>query len=364
MRTRPLIRRLLLVAASTLTGFGLAEVGARLLAPSAGEELLFQAPDAAPKGLYRFSPTLLTEPTPNFRGEVASLGYRVPLRIDSHGLRGPEPRGGRTWLALGDSFTIAVQVSEEKTFAARIGAALGVQVLNAGVDGYSTWQATLRYRDLDPAVQVDTVLLTFFLGNDLEDNERVPIQLRAPLPPGKGGHAPPELSTDPITRLLFRHSVLHAYVRVAWKRAAMTGADDFDARRFREELLPFTRGGAERLAVLVRTSERPLMELRDLVASRGDRLIVAVAPPAFAMDPVRAEETLSAFGLSEPDVAAPRTAILDLLGRLHIRACDLSPGLEAAAAAGEDPYFRFDGHWTDAGHATVANAVVACAREP
>ena len=71
-------------------------------------------------------------------------------------------------------------------------------------------------------------------------------------------------------------------------------------------------------------------------------------------------EVIGCFGLTEPDVDAPRRAVVELLGQLGITSCDLTPGLQAAQAAGKEPYFRFDGHWTDAGHAAVADAVLGC----
>jgi hypothetical protein len=359
MRSRSLAR-VALAFAALLVALLAAELIARTLAPSSAEELLFTSPDGVPAGLYRYTPKLLQEPTPGFTGEVASLGYTVPIRINSHGLRGPEPAAGPKWVALGDSFTIAVQVAEEDTFASRVGAGLGVEMLNAGVDGYSTWQGTLRYRDIDEVLRVDGVLLTFFLGNDLRDNLLAPQMLGNPRPPGEGGHAPVRLSSDPFTRFLFRHSVLHAYARVAYKRAALTEIDSFDKRRFQDELRIFTKGGASALQELVRSSEAALMQLRDLTGSRRDRLLVAVAPPSFALEPARAAQTLTTFGLSEPDVDAPRRAVLDLLKRLNIATCDLTPALQATHDAGNAPYFRFDGHWNAAGHAVVADTVLGC----
>lgn len=361
MRQGRLIRRLGLGVAGVAAGALLGEGVARLLAPVAAEELLFNAPDAAPRGLYRFSKDLLTETTPGFTGEVASLGYRVPLRIDSHGLRGPEPGPGPNWVAVGDSFTISVQVREADTFPDRLGPKLGVSVLNAGVDGYSTWQATRRYGDLAAAVPLEGVLLTYFLGNDLHDNERMPVMMNRPMPPGQEGRALPTASTDPFTRFLFRHSVAYAYLRVATKRAALSRPDNFDARRFADELSIFTKGGAQRLAQLLPPTERALAQLRDAARSRRDRLLVAVAPPSFVVDAERAGATLGTFGLSDPDLDAPRLAVLDALRRLDIAACDLTPALQAAEDRGEKPYFRFDGHWTATGHAAVADALAACA---
>ncbi len=369
-------RRVLAVVGALLVGVLLAEGVARVLAPSAGEELLFSAPDAMPQGLYRESRRLGSEPVPGFTGEAASMGYRVPVRINTLGLRGGEPGAGPRWLAVGDSFTIAVQVPEEATFASRLGRARGVEVLNAGVDGYSTVQATRRYLALDDTVRAETVLLTFFLGNDFLDNERIPQLLDAgPPPPGAGGHPRVVAASNPLTRFLLRHSVAYAYARVAQKRAALTRADDFDTRRFRDELSIFSAGGAQRLANLREPTGRALAELRDATRSRGDRLLVAVAPPSFALDPSRARSTLATFGLTleqgaepsatpPPSLDAPRRAALALLEGLGIAACDLTPPPAASLQRGEAPYFRFDGHWTREGHAVVAEALQACLTTP
>ena len=354
MRTR----RVAAVLGGVGVGLLLSEAFARLLSPTPGEELLFNAPDAAPAALYRDSPTLLLEPNPGFSGTIRSLGYSVSLRINSLGLRGGEVGAGRTWLALGDSFTMSAQVPESDTFESRLGAKIGAEVLNGGVDGYSTWQATIRYEQLNDATRADTVLLTFFLGNDLDDNERIPGLLRGPRPPG--GHASFHHDLDPVTNFLFAHSVLFAYGRVAWKRHLIEAGHDFDGKRFQQELKIFSKDGRPEMERLLPATERALTQLRDATNAHGDALIVAVAPPSFAVDAQMAKRLLDLFQVANPDLDAPRRGVLDVLARLNIRTCDLTPPLAAAITAGESPYFRFDGHWTTAGHTVVADTLAAC----
>ena len=62
---------------------------------------------------------------------------------------------------------MAAQVAEADTFAARLGEDLGVEIFNAGVDGYGTMQALRHYQQLDTKLDLDGVLLTFFVGNDV-----------------------------------------------------------------------------------------------------------------------------------------------------------------------------------------------------
>ena len=96
----------------------------------------------------------------------------------------------------------------------------------------------------------------------------------------------------------------------------------------------------------------------------GDHLLVTIAPPSFGVDPARATGTLSAFGLLDAGatatVDAPARRLTELLDRLGIAACDLTPALTAAEAAGRAPYLRFDGHWSEAGHKVVADAIASC----
>ncbi len=390
-RARAWVRRLALISGGLALGLLAAEAGARLQAVGEGEDLLFRAPGGALRGMYQPDETLLSAPVPGFSGSVSVPGRSVRVAIDERGLRATKARSGPVWLALGDSFTLSVQVDAEDTFEALLSDKLRVQVLNSGVDGYSTWQATERWRRLDPVVDAKVALLTYFLGNDLTDNEVFPHLQQAqrgrtpgvggpPGPPpggpgpggpqGPGGALPPQRPLDEaaglglVEGLLFRHSRLYAYVRVAQARVKLQSNNDPEAQKFKGELVVFTSAGASRLGQLIEGSSAPLAQLRDLTVASGDHLMVAIAPPSFVVSQTRAAGTLSAFGLLDAGatatVDAPARRLAELLDRLGIAACDLTHALVAAETAGRAPYLRFDGHWSEAGHAVVADAIAAC----
>ena len=77
---------------------------------------------------------------------------------------------------------MSVQVDQEDTFSGQLSNKAGTQIWNAGVDGYSTWQATLRVQQIKERLPIKRVLLTFFTGNDFQDNERFLAMQRSPLP--------------------------------------------------------------------------------------------------------------------------------------------------------------------------------------
>lgn len=108
------------------------------------------------------------------------------VRINSNGLRGPEqpvrkPDGVLRIAVLGDSYTMAPQVAEDKTFIAVLEkhvqscptvAGRRVEALNFGVSGYGTAQELLMFRHKARHFQPDMVLLAFFTGNDIRNNHR------------------------------------------------------------------------------------------------------------------------------------------------------------------------------------------------
>ena len=365
VRARRWLGRLLLLVAGLLVGIVAAEGLSRVVRPDASADLLFNSPETSPRGLYVVDHAVMLTPRPGFTGEVRSPGYHVSLRINALGLRGPEPAevpaGQPQWLAVGDSFTMSVQVAEADTFAARLGASAGATVWNAGVDGDSTWQAAVRYARADAQLPISQVILTFFLGNDLQDNERFfhVIQGARSLPEGADIPRP---ATAPTTAWLLKHSHLYAHARVWARRAALARGGDPDRERWRQELVLFSREGQRELQRLLPRTREALQRLQQDARQRGDRLLVAVAPPAFVVEPERAAATFAVVGLdaAQMDLDAPERAVLGLLSELGIPACPLTPALRDTP----DAYFVYDGHWTPAGHATVASTLQKCLSDP
>lgn len=114
----------------------------------------------------RPDPELFWEPRPGFRGEF--LGH--PVRINALGLRGeelriPKPPGRRRLVSFGDSITFGYGVGDADTYPARLEALLaerGVEVANAGVTGYTSYQVLGRLRELLPELGAD--IASFCVG--------------------------------------------------------------------------------------------------------------------------------------------------------------------------------------------------------
>ena len=355
-----MIRRWLRRLAAVLGGLGggllLAEAIARVSAGDSVETFLWSGAQPPPKGMFRPSLSLMSEPTPGFTGTLSSLGFDVPVRINEFGLRGGAPGGGPYWLAVGDSFTMALQVREEDTFEVGLGPLIHAEVLNGGVNTYATWQSTQRYREVADKVDVDGVILVYFLGNDLLDNARQVGGLGKPLP-AEALH--PRPTKRPDWSILDRDSFLYAYVQVALRRRELR-ADPKAAQVLRDQFAIHTPAGRAVLDKLLIVSALALTQIRDEAESRGDRLVVAVAPAVHTVDPAMLDLLTAELAVGEVDVDAPRLGLLAVTARLGIATCDLTPPLAAAVADGRKPYLRFDGHWSSAGHAVVAETLAGC----
>lgn len=112
---------------------------------------------------------------PETEGRFVAPGFDVAVRINSHGLRGPEYEAGPgrpRILLMGDSFAWGWGVEEHQTLAGRLGEGLpGWDVLNAATAGYSTDQQLLWYIDERARFEAELVVL-LFCENDFSGNAR------------------------------------------------------------------------------------------------------------------------------------------------------------------------------------------------
>lgn len=364
---RSAVPRLGLVLGGALVGLLLAEGYARTRAYDSAAPALFGASEFVPHTLWAWDDRLGSVPAPGFDQRLRSLDFSVRVRINTLGLRGAEPGPGPHWLAVGDSFVMALQVDEQDTFAARLGRARGVSVLNGGVDSFSGWHAALRYEQLAEQLPIERVVALVFLGNDSVDN-RAFLDERGGDPDGRLRQGRPTYVDDGAAvdrlpwweRLLLQHSALYGNIRIAERRARMELGDDPDRGRALDENALFLQGSDQRQAAEIAVA--PMLRLQRATHARGAALVVAVAPPYFAMDESLAHDSMALYGLAGRalDLDGFSDETVRQLQAAGITTCDLTPPLRAAHQDGRRPYLRYDGHWSGEGHRVAAQAIDAC----
>jgi hypothetical protein len=282
---------------------------------------------------------------------VNELGEAVLMRQNNYGLRGADYDPAQTLgksrvLVLGDSFTEAVQVSEEQTFVGRLNKLHPeLQVLNAGVGGYGTVQEYLYLELHGKLIRPAAVLLAIY-ENDLTDNclSYYPSFGPRPYAFASAGSVTvvKELQPDgfrrfilpvPFWQQLNKHSYLYSFLNGRiYQRLQASKMRELE----REDLRQTDRCG--RMAVL----ESLLVLLKARTQELGAKLGVVIIP-------------------SEADARSGRSetsdAILKMCEARQLSCLALVASLHNAMLSNAKPYFKHDIHWTAEGHATAAQEI-------
>ena len=333
-----------------------------------------------------------------FDGWIKAPEFTTRVTISPLGLRDrrtsyAKPPGTYRVLLLGDSFVEAVQVDAQDGVAERLEVAMNqdgrtTEVVNAGVAAYGTGQELLLLDKEGAKYQPDLILLLFFVGNDVaNNNHRLELwdgNLKLALKPyftlEKDGSlrlipGPPPNPPGDLTQRMRDCCVLYNVVE--------TGVMNKLNQDYPRERLEAIGGLRTPLAGLYdkepedewlrawQISEALLARIRDRAAEIGAPLVIAGAPEWRALDAAvwRAEiektnprSTRLTSGRLEP--TAPTNQLGAIAARLGVRYIDLLPPLQQEYERGNRAlYCDFDKHWTPAGHAVAAEAIDRALRE-
>ncbi len=339
-------------------GLALAEMGLHVWSPPGAHFVLDATTSAFDPAMFQEDPVLLQRLTPSTTTTVRSVEGTRTLRTNALGLRGPEleekEAGAVRVLALGDSFTLGLQVDEDATWSALLGTRLGaaldkrVEVLNAGMVGYGTRQATHRLSELAETTEADAAILLFYLGNDLRDNIRYPLLKQARKRPPENPPQPPP--TRDWQRSLAQVSRLVAHT-LAWAQTRDVSAD-FRLLEYRDEMAPFV--DPAKLQGQLPLTTTALRNFARACKDTGIVCMLVLAPPAYAVHTDRLGPTFRAFGLDPAAVKldAPAQAVT-AAAPVGMPVLDLSASMRTVAAQ-RQLYLIFDPHWSREGHAVAA----------
>jgi len=170
INSRGLLINLSLIIISTLFALFLSEIALRLI----GLDPLYVSPER--DRFWKYDSLLGWAHQPRQEGIFETPQFRTFVRINENGLRDRQHSYERQndierILVLGDSFAWGYGVEESERFSQQLEESLGVEVINAGVSGYSTDQELLWYRSEGIKYETDLVILVL-AGNDVGDNDR------------------------------------------------------------------------------------------------------------------------------------------------------------------------------------------------
>jgi lysophospholipase L1-like esterase len=356
---RRLAARLLLLGFSLGVSLGIAEVAVRLARP--------QAVMTVSRGLYVPDPPRRYRLQPGFRGTVSNrVEFDTPVSIDREGLRGPEigPKAPGTLrvLVLGDSFAFGVGARENETYPARLQEILrsrGVraQVLNAGAPGYGVPDEAAWFERWGKPLAPDVVLVTVFIGNDLQDAAPGPKPMAV-----DGALVMPGERAGGLSRWLYYHSQLFVLIKNsslgATLRRLLGRPEPLETRQQREEFDLYAKAGtSEALRQGAAETERAVAAL---AADAGNaRVLAVIIPSLIQVDPRRWQANLQRFGLDPAryDRTRPNQIFQGIFARHGIPVLDLTGPFSQALARGQKIYYSIDQHLTPAGYELAAERI-------
>ncbi len=376
--TRPASRgsglgvRLALACGATLFALLLAEVAYRWLDPY--PYIPEWERNKRPHGnLTQYDAELGWAGVPSKGISFATENARVWKQNNALGFRDVEPGQRRpdapAIVFLGDSFTWGYEVGQDEMFVSRLRGPLGdYELFNLSHGGYGTDQSLLTWRRWDADDREVPAVVLVFCSNDIADNfhakryqkpkphfELVDGELHQsdePLPRVRRWDAPdfegagPEGWGERIGEWLLRSHLVHdMYTR--WQRRDARPLPAATEEPGVETTMPAATNGAEDPAASPRLqiTEGLLELLRDDVAARGSRLLVAAIPS-------KAELFEGRFILGD---GRPYQLTLEgMCARLGIPYHDLAPDFRAAPRR---TYFRDGWHWTAYGHGVAARSL-------
>ncbi len=291
--------------------------------------------------------------------ELYRLNPEHPL-VGPDGLRGapvqvPKPEGVFRVLVLGDSVSYGPLVAEGSRFTeiledhlAGQAEGLKIEVVNAGVSGYTTYNEVQLFRRLGPELQPDLVLLAFVMNDVANPRLHWGYTRRAirRIPP----EAIPNPAYDRKKNRLWRN--LHLF-RIIQRRArailpAAPAGDAWPTRITGEDSLS--------IEVLLDPDSSEwswlrgqLEQLHDLVVAGGGHLALVVLPLAYQLE--------------EGYPYRPQALMMDYCRERGLRCLDLLPSFSAGKAEelflGERSGYWDVWHLTEEGHELTAAELAA-----
>ena len=339
---------------------------------------------------------------------IRCLDYALIERTNSKGLHDVEHEYKRDpgvfrILVLGDSFMEAYSVPLEESLTRRLSAALAdrrVEVINLGVGGYGTLQELIYLREEGLKYHPDLVLLGFYAGNDIYDNNA---QLSNQLQFNEKDHArgkptatlgaKGELVTRPsdyewakreyqrqIHKLeqdqrdmsIYKKSLIRQMARKLLKRQSHKDTHPpWDPnvwqgaylREFSPEAADYSRTQEEYEHMWRQawdTTIRLLAECRRTTREAGAEFLVFTVPDGVQVGPQELDTIRRGFPTLKFDVNRVHARLIEACAKQHIDVFDVVPAFRAVDRADDARLFHHkeDRHWNSRGHEVAAQALL------
>ncbi len=299
------------------------------------------------------------------------------VKTNSLGFRGPEWTNAKSpkVALLGDSFLLALTVSEKLHIANLLQSATGGEVWNAGVSGYGTYQELLVWRKLLKARKPDITVLFIYLENDIRDNHcglcRAEQQLNCPCLSLKEERIVEQMDfelrqpTTGVKALLKENCYSCRLFRNLTKSEAAKPASGnfFDQESFAYNI--YRPGLSKQWDESWEVTDWTLRQLKQECDALGSKLLVVNVPGVIQLATDFGAEMKAQLGNEEVpadfDLNFPIKRLREMTDSAAIPLLDMQPAFLSYRDKHElkNPVFGWccDGHWNPLGHRLAADLV-------
>ena len=306
----------------------------------------------------RQHPTRGRENVPSVDVVYGTPEFSTRVIHDAEGLRVSElgpPDGERSYrvVAVGDSFTYGIGVEGSETYSARLEQLdPSLRVFNLGVAGYATSHALVTLREVGFPRKPDLVILAY-LWNDLGGNFGGEIP-RFTLEDGVLVQHPPRPEHRPLDMhpKSVRHpwlGRLYTYRFVSDRIKLLQNRIEVWRRRDEPRVSMSGKDVEAAWALQAALLDAVVRECRE----HGAEFLLVIIP-----DQVQVYPEWPVIGFGGQDYRVQERLLLIARER-GLNALDLLPAFQEVARTGGEPlYYRYDRHWTPAGHALTARLML------
>jgi hypothetical protein len=388
-RRQRLVGNLLLLGFGTFVGLVILEIAARFVISrrppgKSGEQAVYT----------QFDPVLGWRNRPGTSVTYNRREYQTKVEINRLGFRDIErsvekPAGRKRIVILGDSFVEAYAVERDEGISRRIEMLANqdgcpVDVVNAGVHGYSIDQEYLWFKGEGEPLGADIVMMAVYYNDilittrnnywgslkpilEIRGGELVPVNTPIPGPkpsaPVAVGPARPAASIEgsALKQLLVERLLSGAPRFYAWL-AGLGFVDAYEPQAVADELRVFkTRGLLSDIeAAWVRTEEI-VSAFAAVARARHATPVVVYIPARFEVVDADWDLTQLTYSINPQawDRALVARRLQGIADHASIPFLSFSDSLRSATGGLKgSPYFQYDGHWNAFGNDVAAKAAV------